>query len=187
VLKLPKPHAGRPLFLMAIGRAIGTATFSSKQILNSITAHSQNFWSKVTVVHSLAICLVSLRVQAAVRLSITVRMARNTLQLLQISSFGLSSRERRGRLLMQRSWRHGMMLLFELFHFIVTVRVWLLHPKRQYVLHLPLVVLRSLSLAMSLTMSEKLLHKITNQLSFTTIFFCLFSFSWLGCSWSYYL
>lgn len=123
VLKLPKPHAGRPLFLMAIGRAIGTATFSSKQILNSITAHSQNFWSKVTVVHSLAICLVSLRAQAAVLLSITVRMARNTLQLLQISSFGLSSRERRGRLLMQRSCWHGMMLLFELFHFILTVRV----------------------------------------------------------------
>lgn len=132
VLKLPKPHAGRPLFLMAIGRAIGTATFSSKQILNSITAHSQNFWSKVTVVHSLAICLVSLRAQAAVLLSIMVRMARNTLQLLQISSFGLrpdtkmsyfGTRERRGRLLMQRSWQHGMMLLFKLFRFIVTVRV----------------------------------------------------------------
>ena len=154
VLKLPKPHAGRPLFLMEIGRAIGTATFSSKQILNSITAHSQNFWSKVTVVHSLAICLVSLRAQAAILLSITVRMARNTLQLLQISSFGLSSDtkmsyfgtrgrlllQRRGRLLMQRSCQHGMMLLFELFHFTVTVRVRLLHPKRQYVLRLPLVV-----------------------------------------------
>lgn len=81
-LKLPKPHAGLPLFLMAIGTAIGTATFSSKQILNSITAHSQNFGNKVTVVLSLAICLMSLRAQAAVLSFITVMMARNTLQLL---------------------------------------------------------------------------------------------------------
>jgi len=88
-LKLPKPHACHPLFLKATGRAtgraIGTVTFSSKEILNSITAHSQNFGSKLTVVRNLVMCLVSrskdsLRALTAIRFCTTKTTTRNMSQ-----------------------------------------------------------------------------------------------------------
>jgi hypothetical protein len=112
-LNPPKPHACHPLFLKATGRAIGTVTFSSKEILNSITAHSQNFGSKLTVVRNLVMCLVSckdsLRALTAIRFCTTKTTTRDMSQTLTKDTDGVKSvpHTRRERLL-QRSWHHSM-------------------------------------------------------------------------------
>lgn len=190
-LKLPKPHACHPLFLKATGRAtvratgraIGTVTFSSKEILNSITAHSQNFGSKLTVVRNLVMCLVSrskdsLRALTAIRFCTTKTTTRNMSQTLTKDADGVKAipHTRRERLL-QRSWHHSMALLWKLFRFIVTVQARPLCLKHQYVLHFPLLahtkshqcgstyvlcLPRAVWQSLSLRMSEKLLHNITN-------------------------